>query len=162
MSNFSHLLSKHGVLANFNIARKVRSEDIKSIQKQLSSKGESNPETFLNKLKTMISLQENQKPLDDIPGLIINRQKSEMMMFFEKLPNDVKFSITEMSNKFSIYAASKKLDTPEILIAIQLIFNQLGISTDDLKEFNKKFKPPEDLDDDDGDDDDEDEDEDED
>lgn len=157
MSNFSHLLSKHGVLASFNIARKIKKEDIENLKTQMSEKDKKNstPDEFFNKLKTMISLQEPGKSIDDIPGLIINRNKSDMMVFYENLPNNIKFSMMEMSNRFSVQAVSKKLTTEQILISIQLIFNQLGISTEDLRNFNKKFRPPEDIDDDDDDENDE-------
>lgn len=142
MSNFSHLLSKHGVLASFNIARKVKTNELNKMKSQLST-DEMNSGEFLKKLHTMITLHENQRSVDDIPGLIVNKNKSDMMVFFDNLPPNIKVAVTDMSNKFSVAAVSKKLDIPEILIAIQLIFNQLGISTDDLKQFNKKFKPPE-------------------
>lgn len=156
MSNFSHLLSKHGILASFNIARKIKTQDIENLKSQLSDQDKKNstPDEFFNKLKTMIRLQEPDRTIDDIPGLIVNRNKSDMMVFYESLPNNIKFSMMEMSNRFSVQAVSKKLDTDQILIAIQLIFNQLGISTEDLREFNKKFKPPEDIDEEDQDDDD--------
>ena len=159
MSNFSHLLSKHGVLASSNIARKIKKEDIENLKTQISDQDKKNstPDEFFNKLKTMISLQEPGKSIDDIPGLIINKNKSDMMVFYENLPNNIKFSMMEMSNRFSVQAVSKKLTTEQILISIQLIFNQLGISTEDLRNFNKKFRPPDDIDDED-DDDDEDED----
>lgn len=156
MSNFSHLLSKHGVLASFNIARKIKTEDIENLKKQMSDedKKHSTSEEFFNKLKTMISLQEPGKTIDDIPGLIINRNKSDMMVFYENLPTNLKFSMMEMSNKFCVQALARKLTTDQILVSIQLIFNQLGISTEDLRNFNKKFRPPQDIDDEDDDEDD--------
>lgn len=149
MSNFSHLLSKHGILASFNIARKIKTEDIENLKNQISEQDKKNstPDEFFNKLKAMISLQEPVRTIDDIPGLIINKDKSDMMVFYEDLPSNIKFSMMEMSNRFSVQATSKKLTTDQILISIQLIFNQLGISTEDLKAFNKKFRPPQDIDD---------------
>jgi len=157
MSNFSHLLSKHGVLVSFNIARKIKTNEVNKIKDKIPNKNISDAE-FFKKLQTMITLQENYHSYDKIPGLIIDQNKSEMMIFFENLPPLIKLSIIDISNKFSIDAASKKLNTPQILLAIQLIFNHLGISSEDLKNFNIKFKPPN-LDDKDEMDDDEDNDE---
>jgi len=157
MSNFSHLLSKHGVLVSFNIARKIKTNEVNKIKDKIPNKNISDAE-FFKKLQTMITLQENYHSYDKIPGLIIDQNKSEMMIFFENLPPLIKLSIIDISNKFSIDAASKKLNTSQILLAIQLIFNHLGISSEDLKNFNIKFKPPN-LDDKDEMDDDEDNDE---
>jgi hypothetical protein len=147
MSHFSHLLSKHGVLASFNIARKIKTKHLKSEIPDVNNKEEY--QSFLNKIKTMIALEEkNQDSIDDIPGLIVSQEKSDMMDYFEKLKDNKKSAIIYASSMFSSYIASKNLTKTETLLAIQLIFNQLGISTDDLREFNKKFNPPPDTDDD--------------
>ena len=147
MSHFSHLLSKHGILSSFNIARKVKTEHFKSEMPDSNNKEDF--QSFLDKIKTMIALEESNKPIDDIPGLIIPKNSSDMMAFFESLSDRKKTSIVYASSMFSSYIASKNLTKTETLLAIQLIFNQLGISTDDLHEFNKKFKPPTDVDDED-------------
>lgn len=152
MSNFSHLLSKHGILSSFNIARKIKTDELNKMKDKIPNKNISDTE-FFKKLHTMITLQEDHHSLDEIPGLITTQNKSDMMLFFENLPSTAKLSIIDMSNKFSAYASSKKLSTLQILIAMQLIFNQLGISTEDLKKFNDKFRPPNPDDEDESDDD---------
>ena len=68
MDNYQHLLSKHGILVTFNIAKKIKPSEIKSIRKKLESKfpESNNLEKEINKeikAKTKTFLQEN-----DIPG----------------------------------------------------------------------------------------------
>jgi len=150
MSNFSHLLSKHGVMSSFNIARKIKTSDINKIKNNIIDKSDSKPD-ILNKL---ILLKQESRFMDDIPGLIIDVEKSDMMIYFDGLPPHVKKTLVQISNQFAAKSIEKKLNTPEILVAIQLIFNQLGIESQDLRDFNRMFNnlPPQDDIDDDGDD----------
>jgi len=149
MSNFSHLLSKHGIMASFNIARKIKTKDINKIKNSIIDESDSEPD-ILKKLNKLILLQEETRSMDDIPGLIINREKSDMMIYFDGLPSHVKKTLVQISNYFAAKSIEKKLSTPEILVSIQLIFNQLGIETQDLRDFNKMFNdnpPRDDIDD---------------
>jgi hypothetical protein len=152
MSNFSHLLSKHGVMSSFNIARKIKTSDINKIKNNIIDKSDSKPD-ILNKL---ILLKQESRFMDDIPGLIIDVEKSDMMIYFDGLPPHVKKTLVQISNQFAAKSIEKKLNTPEILVAIQLIFNQLGIESQDLRDFNRMFNnlPPQDNIDDEEDDDD--------
>jgi hypothetical protein len=152
MSNFSHLLSKHGVMSSFNIARKIKTSDINKIKNNIIDKSDSKPD-ILNKL---ILLKQESRFMDDIPGLIIDVEKSDMMIYFDGLPTHVKKILVQISNQFAAKSIEKKLNTPEILVAIQLIFNQLGIESQDLRDFNRMFNnlPPQDNIDDEEDDDD--------
>jgi hypothetical protein len=145
MSNFSHLLSKHGVMSSFNIARKIKTKDINKIKNNIIEESDSEPD-ILNKLNKLILLKQESRSVGDIPGLIIDREKSDMMIYFEGLPPHVKKTLVQISNYFAEKSVEKKLHTPEILVAIQLIFNQLGIETQDLRDFNKMFndRPPQD------------------
>jgi hypothetical protein len=96
--------------------------------------------------------------MDDIPGLIIDVEKSDMMIYFDGLPPHVKKTLVQISNQFAAKSIEKKLNTSEILVAIQLIFNQLGIEAQDLRDFNKMFNdrpPQDDIDDEEDDEDDE-------
>jgi hypothetical protein len=154
MSNFSHLLSKHGVMSSFNIARKIKTSDINKIKNNIIDKSDSKPD-ILNKL---ILLKQESRFMDDIPGLIIDVEKSDMMIYFDGLPSHVKKTLVQISNQFAAKSIEKKLNTSEILVAIQLIFNQLGIEAQDLRDFNKMFNdrpPQDDIDDEEDDEDDE-------
>jgi len=151
MSNFSHLLSKHGVMSSFNIARKIKTSDINKIKNNIIDKSDSKPD-ILNKL---ILLKQESRFMDDIPGLIIDVEKSDMMIYFDGLPPHVKKTLVQISNQFAAKSIEKKLNTPEILVAIQLIFNQLGIESQDLRDFNRMFNnlpPQDDIDDEEDDD----------
>ena len=160
MSNFSHLLSKHGVLSSFNIARKIKTKDINKLKNNLIDDVQDD-EDFMNKLNSMILLKEKNRSVDDIPGLIIsNKEKSDMMIYFEGLPPHIKKVLVHISNYFAAKATEKKLSVPETLVAIQLIFNQLNIETQDLRDFNKMFNdrhPQDDIDDEEDDEDEDDE-----
>jgi hypothetical protein len=151
MSNFSHLLSKHGVMSSFNIARKIKTSDINKIKNNIIDKSDSKPD-ILNKL---ILLKQESRFMDDIPGLIIDVEKSDMMIYFDGLPPHVKKTLVQISNQFAAKSIEKKLNTPEILVSIQLIFNQLGIESQDLRDFNRMFNnlpPQDDIDDEEDDD----------
>ena len=157
MSNFSHLLSKHGVMSSFNIARKIKTNDINKIKNNIIDKSDSKPD-ILNKLNKLILLKQESQFMDDIPGLIIDVEKSDMMIYFEGLPSHLKKTLVQISNQFAAKSIEKKLNTPEILVAIQLIFNQLSIESQDLRDFNKMFNnrpPQDDIDDEEDDEDDE-------
>jgi len=157
MSNFSHLLSKHGVMSSFNIARKIKTNDINKIKNNIIDKSDSKPD-ILNKLNKLILLKQESQFMDDIPGLIIDVEKSDMMIYFDGLPSHVKKTLVQISNQFAAKSIEKKLNTPEILVAIQLIFNQLSIESQDLRDFNKMFNnrpPQDDIDDEEDDEDDE-------
>lgn len=154
MSNFSHLLSKHGVMSSFNIARKIKTNDINKIKNNIIDNSDSKPD-ILNKLNKLILLKQENRFMDDIPGLIIDREKSDMMIYFDGLPPHVKKTLVQISNQFAAKSIEKKLNTPEILVTIQLIFNQLGIESQDLRDFNRMFNnlpPQDDIDDDEEDD----------
>lgn len=144
MSHFSHLLSKYGVLSSFNIARKIKTKPLKS---EIPNKsGEITADELFNKIKTLITLDESQKSLNDIPGLIVPPSKSDLLTYFDSLKENKKSSIVYVSSMFSGYVSTKNLNKTETLLAIQLIFNQLGISTDDLRDFNKKFNSSSNID----------------
>ena len=137
-------------MSSFNIARKIKTSDINKIKNNIIDKSDSKPD-ILNKL---ILLKQESRFMDDIPGLIIDVEKSDMMIYFDGLPPHVKKTLVQISNQFAAKSIEKKLNTSEILVAIQLIFNQLGIESQDLRDFNRMFNnlPPQDDIDDDGDD----------
>ena len=139
-------------MSSFNIARKIKTSDINKIKNNIIDKSDSKPD-ILNKL---ILLKQESRFMDDIPGLIIDVEKSDMMIYFDGLPPHVKKTLVQISNQFAAKSIEKKLNTPEILVAIQLIFNQLGIESQDLRDFNRMFNnlPPQDNIDDEEDDDD--------
>ena len=139
-------------MSSFNIARKIKTSDINKIKNNIIDKSDSKPD-ILNKL---ILLKQESRFMDDIPGLIIDVEKSDMMIYFDGLPSHVKKTLVQISNQFAAKSIEKKLNTPEILVAIQLIFNQLGIESQDLRDFNRMFNnlpPQDDIDDEEDDDD---------
>ena len=141
-------------MSSFNIARKIKTSDINKIKNNIIDKSDSKPD-ILNKL---ILLKQESRFMDDIPGLIIDVEKSDMMIYFDGLPSHVKKTLVQISNQFAAKSIEKKLNTSEILVAIQLIFNQLGIEAQDLRDFNKMFNdrpPQDDIDDEEDDEDDE-------
>lgn len=138
-------------MSSFNIARKIKTSDINKIKNNIIDKSDSKPD-ILNKL---ILLKQESRFMDDIPGLIIDVEKSDMMIYFDGLPIHVKKTLVQISNQFAAKSIEKKLNTPEILVSIQLIFNQLGIESQDLRDFNRMFNnlpPQDDIDDEEDDD----------
>lgn len=159
MNTYHHLLSKHGVLVSFNIARKIKQSQIKAIRKKLETKF-SDPnilEREINKsvkIKTKKFLNES-----EIPGLIYNNEYSGKEIRINK---KVQVKILNLSNKVAAYCNSHKFTKEHVIFFVQALLHLLKISNDDMQRFKQKYninqEPPDDyLDEDDIDEDEEEE-----
>ena len=159
MDNYHHLLSKHKILISFNIAKRIKPSQIKSIRKKLESKF-TDPnilEREINKavkIKTKKFLDEN-----EIPGLIYNNEYSGKEIRINK---KVQVKILNLSNKVASYCNSHKFTKEHVIFFVQALLHLLKISNDDMQQFKQKYninqEPPDDyLDEDDIDEDEEEE-----
>jgi len=130
MTLINHLISKHGVLISFNIAKKVSINDVKKIEK-IRNESKSDEEYFAKLRKLMIMSVKNTIDKQLIPGIIepknidINRKK-----YIEGLT----FSIVQAIK-------NKKLKKLEVVFMMQLLLNNLHITNEDFKNFYKNINP---------------------
>jgi len=159
MDNYHHLLSKHKVLISFNIAKRIKPSQIKSIRKKLESKF-TDPtvvEKEINKeikRKTKIFLDNN-----EIPGLIHNNDYHKTGIYINK---KVQVKILNLANKVAAYCNNNKFTKEHVIFFVQALLHLLKISNDDMQQFKQKYninqEPPDDyLDEDDIDEDEEEE-----
>jgi len=156
MDNYQHLLSKHGILVTFNIAKKIKPSEIKSIRKKLESKfPESDKlEKEINKeikAKTQKFLQEN-----DIPGLIQKGEETFDKIYINK---KIQTKILKLANKVVDYCKQYNFTKEHVIFFIQAVLHLLKISNEDMQKFKEKYNINQDPSDDyldEGDDDDED------
>lgn len=159
MDNYHHLLSKHKILISFNIAKRIKPSQIKSIRKKLESKF-TDPtvvEKEINKeikRKTKMFLNDN-----EIPGLIHNNDYHKTGIYINK---KVQVKILNLANKVAAYCNNNKFTKEHVIFFVQALLHLLKISNDDMQQFKQKYninqEPPDDyLDEDDIDEDEEEE-----
>lgn len=137
--NLKHLISEFGILVNFNVAKKISPEKIKSLENKLKKKIKKG-DNLEDLLKHEISKQ-TQKTLDisDIPGLIgldkSNIEKNNSKGIFQ---DEAKVL---MLNYFAMTLTKKmitqKFKKDEICFIILTILGTLGLTDQDFRMFHK-------------------------
>jgi len=144
MDNYQHLLSKHGILVTFNIAKKIKPSEIKSIRKKLESKfpESNNLEKEINKeikAKTKTFLQEN-----DIPGLIQKGGETFDKIYINK---KIQTKILNLANKVVDYCKQYNFTKEHVIFFMQAVLHLLKISNEDMQKFKEKYNINQDSDD---------------
>lgn len=144
MDNYQHLLSKHGILVTFNIAKKIKPSEIKSIRKKLESKfpESNNLEKEINKeikAKTKTFLQEN-----DIPGLIQKGGETFDKIYINK---KIQTKILKLANKVVDYCKQYNFTKEHVIFFMQAVLHLLKISNEDMQKFKEKYNINQDSDD---------------
>ena len=146
MDDYQHLLSKHGILVNFNIAKKIKPAQIKAIRKKLEDKY-SDPKILEREIdkeiksKTKKFLEEN-----EIPGLIDKRGNN-----FEKIHIDkkIQLKILSLANKAVKYCRDNNFTKEHVIFFIQATLHLLKITNEDMQRFKEKYNinqdPPDDY-----------------
>jgi len=143
MNDLGHILSKHGVLAAFNIAKKVKQSDINKIRKKLKETC-ATEEELNEQLEKLIVLQiKNSLHNQEIPGIISGSSKQT-----DKKPNDpfahipaiLKQKILRMVLHFSEMIDREKFNKELLLIVSQLLLANNKVTQNDIIEFNRKYK----------------------
>jgi hypothetical protein len=168
LSTGTHLLSKHGIMSSFSIAKKLSDAKIKKIAEQ--SKLDEGSKEFHDHLKKQI-LRDTQLALynNKIPGLISNEKvkkptvvkKSENTNATAKKQSSLDEKKKARLALFATLIVQKILEqkstTEEKCFLIVQIVNGLGLKDSDFKNFHTKSDPDDDdMDDEDDDDDDDD------
>jgi hypothetical protein len=159
MDNYHHLLSKHKILISFNIAKRIKPSQIKSIRKKLESKF-TDPTVIEKEIskeikrKTKMFLNDN-----EITGLIHNNDYHKTGIYINK---KVQVKILNLANKVAAYCNNNKFTKEHVIFFVQALLHLLKISNDDMQQFKQKYninqEPPDDyLDEDDIDEDEEEE-----
>jgi len=155
MDEFDHLLSRHGILSNFHVAKKVKIKDINKIKESLMESCDGDEDEVNRKLEQLILLQTKSSiNKEEIPGLIINGKQSKKRTKrstksankipdsdpFNKIPIKIKKTLTGMAFYFTDLIKEEKLTKEQILILIQLIISMNDIQQRDITRFQKKYK----------------------
>ena len=129
MVSLNHLMSKHGVLVAFNIARRVSAADMAKFEK-LKKQAKNDEEYFTKVRKLMMMSVKKSFDNKSIPGVIeprnvMDSNKNKELEAFAQ----------------SIYLAikNKKIKKLEIVFIIQLLLTNLNITNQDFEEFYKKY-----------------------
>jgi hypothetical protein len=140
MNDFGHILSKHGVLVAFNIAKKVKQSDINKIRKKLKETC-ATEEELNEQLEKLIVLQiKNSLHNQEIPGIISKQTGKKLEDPFAHIPAILKQKILRMVLHFSEIIDREKFNKELLLIVSQLLLAQNKITQNDIIEFNKKYK----------------------
>jgi len=145
MNNHHHLLSKHGVLVSFNIARKIKPSQIKSIRKKLESKF-TDPKIIEKEISKEIK-RKTKKFLGDneIPGLVHDEYPQKKIYINKK----IQVKILNLSNKVAAYCNSNKFTKEHVIFFVQALLHLLKISNEDMQRFKQKYNinqdPPDDY-----------------
>jgi hypothetical protein len=140
MNDFGHILSKHGVLVAFNIAKKVKQTEINKIRNKLKETCDTEEE-INEQLEKLIVLQiKNTLNNQEIPGIIKKNQIDSQHNPLSQLPDKLKQKVMQMVMYFSQIASSEKFNKELIMLVAQMFLSQNKITQKDIIAFNKKYK----------------------
>lgn len=152
-----HLLSKHGILTSFSIAKRFDDESIKKISERIQSLSK-NKVDFDKKLRNEIKNETTNSIIKgNIPGLIINGKNIEETR--KKTNNSPKKLIYNIDKKklaelytlasaFNKEALNNKLSKNDICFVIYTILNFLEITDEDFKKFHQDLIKNQNIDED--------------
>jgi hypothetical protein len=144
MSNYQHLLSKHGILVSFNIARRIKPSQINAIRKRLE-KNSADPKKIEKQISKEVK-KRTEKYLDenDIPGMVTQDYRGEKIVINPKIQR----KILSLANKVVDFARTNNFSKEHIIFFIQAVFHLLKITNEDMEKFKQKYNINQDSDDD--------------
>lgn len=164
----THILSEHGIMSSFSIAKKISQDQIKKLAQQLKMSEDS--KEFHEHLKKQI-LRDTQLALHNnkIPGIISNQKVKNPEVKKTAAPQQdepvKKFSLDEKKKaKLALFATlivqkilEQKSTTEEKCFLIVQIVNGLGLKDSDFKKYHTRHEDMDDETDTDSEDDEDDE-----
>lgn len=153
MENLEHLLSKHGVLRSFTIAKKMKPSELKKIQKELADSGKT-LEEIEDGISKLITYNSKSDILEkNVPGLISEKNISKKSITsnkhtsgseklgndFGNLPEKTQKNIITLAASAITFANENEIDSLGIFFFIQILFSELKISPETIAEYNKKY-----------------------
>jgi len=149
MNLCDHLLSKHGIMCNFSIAKKVTQQRLNQLIKELNVENMES-EVFQERLKKdMIKETQIAYYNNSIPGVITNLKEKTPNQRSKSMSADSKKKVAMLTTLFLSKMVEKKLSKDELCLMLIQIINGLGLQDTDFKMFHDKY--PDDIDDDDDD-----------
>jgi hypothetical protein len=135
MNNYQHLLSKHGILVSFNIAKKIKQSQILAIRRRLEKKN-INPKKIEKEIDKEIKSR-TQKYLNqtDIPGLVTSDSYGGKIVIDPKIQR----KILTLANKAVAVCKLNKFSKEHVIFFIQAVFHLLKITNDDVTRFKEKY-----------------------
>ena len=121
MNNYQHLLSKHGILVSFNIAKKIKQSQILAIRRRLEKKN-INPKKIEKEIDKEIKSR-TQKYLNqtDIPGLVTSDSHGGKIVIDPKIQRKILTLANKVVGVCKLNKFSKILISLIALIAILLM-----------------------------------------
>jgi hypothetical protein len=150
--NYKHLLSENGIMVSFSVAKKIPVDKLKKIHdkiKRMAKNGKNADELFKKEIEKQTK---NTLNVNDIPGLIteenVSNNQDEDVNQNVKTPEITGVFKNEkkvmMLNFFGTSVARKmveqKFKKDEICFIILTILGSLGIGDNDFKNFHKRNK----------------------
>lgn len=152
-NEFQHLLTKHGVLVAFNISKRISKSYLTNLKNKLKKEGKTEKEID-DEITTKISEQTKLFMMKhEIPGLCEDMDDNAIITLDPHM-KDLIFKLTDNSCNF---CEKNKFTKDHMILFIQLFFNMMKISNDDVLDFKERFGLLDDSDDEDSDDEDSDE-----
>ncbi len=144
MNNYQHLLSKHGILVSFNIAKKIKQAQINAMRKKLE-KSNTDPKKINSAINKQIK-EHTQKYLNqnDIPGMVTMGDGDEKIVIEPKIQR----KILTLANKVVDFSKLNKFSKEHVIFFIQAVFHLLKITNEDMNKFKEKYNINQDRDDD--------------
>ena len=144
MSNYQHLLSKHGILVSFNIARRIKPSQINAIRKRLE-KSKIDPKKIEKEISKEVKVRtEKYLNENDIPGMIAEDYRGEKIVINPKIQR----KILSLANKVVDFARTNNFSKEHVIFFIQAVFHLLKITNEDMEKFKQKYNINQDPDDD--------------
>jgi hypothetical protein len=145
MENYSHILSRTGILKTFSIARKISDMDIRELHKKYNKLDSKIKKSI--KFGDYIKLEISSQMKDDfetnkVPGLLINEHN------LENIDNEKIIDLSQFSTIIAKKLIEKKLNKFYHCFVINSLVNMLGLTEKDFDNFHRKFSNDEDDQDD--------------
>lgn len=133
----AHLLTKHGILNNFHIIRKIKSSFINSLKRKYKKQGLSAKEIKRKINDDTISYTKKFLNENNIPGLIYedHRENNNIPQIDDKTRDKI-VKLSEYCKNFSI---KNKFDTDHVILFVQLFLHTLDIKNSDVEDFKNRY-----------------------
>jgi len=135
MNNYQHLLSKHGILVSFNIAKKIKQSQISAIRKRLEKKNIDSKKIEKEIDKEIKSRTQKYLNQTNIPGLVTSDSHGGKIVIDPKIQR----KILILANKVVGVCKLNKFSKEHVIFFIQAVFHLLKITNDDVTRFKEKY-----------------------
>lgn len=144
MENYEHLLTKHGILVSFDVAKQIKPSQISAIRKKLEKK-KIDPKNIEKEIdKEITKSTEKFLATHVIPGLKIPNSTENKIIINPK----VQQTILSLSNKIVVMCKTNNFTKEHVIFMIQAVLHMLKITNEDMQKFKQKYNINQDNDED--------------